>query len=110
MRKIYLNLLFVAILSSTIAFGQNGWYQQAQLSTNNYSITSIEFSDSLNGFLTYNYVSDGYVYKTSNGGNTWQYDTSFAGNKLNALDIINGDVYVAGVLGKIYKRSSSTGI
>lgn len=108
MKKLYLFLTVLAITLFAQLYAQNGWYQQATINPSPYTITSIEFSDANNGFLIANSGSSGYVYRTSNGGNNWQIDSVFNHN-LSKMEIINGNYFIVGSSGKIYKKTSAAG-
>jgi photosystem II stability/assembly factor-like uncharacterized protein/PKD repeat protein len=105
MRKIYSTLLLLALLPFAM-LGQNGWYEQATIATSNQMITSIDFSSINNGVLTANFGSNGYVYMTTNGGQSWTQDTMFAAN-LNQVIINGSDYYAVGSSGKAYKKTGS---
>ena len=114
MKRVYFILAIVFLGLTHQLKAQNGWNVVSQLNNNNYTITSIDFSDFSGatsiGYITANLGSSGYVYRTFNGGLTWNLDTVFSYN-LNAVDVVpnSQDVYVAGASGKIYKRLFSTG-
>lgn len=109
MKHLYILLITLATFLSVSLTAQNGWFQQANINSSPYSITSIEFSTQLDGYLVANMGTMGYVYKTSNGGTTWAVDSIFNQN-LTKIDIINGVYYVVGNAGSIYKKSSSTAL
>ena len=107
MKKFYTFLLFFTC-SSTLLFAQNGWFVQNIIATNNYTTTSIDFSSATQGALVSNYGSNGYVFTTSDGGQTWMQDTFFTVN-LSQITINGSDMYAVGASGKAWKRSGSSG-
>ena len=90
--NIVTGIIMPAILKGTPASPAIGnWYQQFLPNIGNRQITDITFLDSLTGYSVTNNLSPGdtgYVLKTTNGGNNWNF--SFTVNRgFTALDFIN---------------------
>lgn len=88
---------------------QNGWFQSSSINALPYTIVGLKFTTLNDGFLIANYGTAGYVYKTADGGNSWVQDTFFT-HSLFSLEIINGNYYVGGAGGNLYKKSGASSL
>lgn len=93
LHKIFFILISFLFLSGFTYYyiANQYWYQQTMPDLGSVQLTDIQFLDSLNGFACTNGTSstDGYILKTTNGGDNWnivlqRFNTSF--NTLGFLD------------------------
>jgi photosystem II stability/assembly factor-like uncharacterized protein len=64
-------LVVLAVLISSIAYSQSGWYQVTDTSADKY-VAAIQFTSANTGYATTTYGFPGEFLKTTNGGLNWQ--------------------------------------
>ncbi|MCI0450650.1 MAG: T9SS type A sorting domain-containing protein [Chlorobi bacterium] len=111
MKRLILFELLVLFLATTFeSDSPPGWYQQS-IPIGNKLITDIQFLDSLNGWVVTDWgpaFDTGYVFKTSDGGNNWNFQYRFHGS-FTAIQMTSNDTgYITGSTGsgKVWKTTN----
>jgi photosystem II stability/assembly factor-like uncharacterized protein len=97
MRKYISFIILASILILLFAFGFppiGNWYQQGFPYLNGKTITDITFLDSLTGYAVTNYTSStdsGYILKTTNGGDNWNFSFSVVNNGFTKIQFVNSN-------------------
>lgn len=95
MKKI--NLIFILILTVSLSFSQNGWFDKSPNTTSD--INDIYFVSTSTGFAV---CDSGKIYKTIDGGDNWTVQSSGLTNNLNGVFFVSSQKgYVVGDAGKI---------
>ncbi len=109
-RLILFELILIFLATTFESDSPPGWFQQS-ISLGNKLISDIQFLDSLNGWAATDWgptFDTGYVFRTSNGGNNWEFQYRYPAS-FTVIQMIDYDTgYIAGStgFGKMWKTTN----